>query len=505
MMPHVSRRSFLKKTLLTTGGTALLAGNSAKALLGRQRAIGRPLGANDRIRLGVAGINGQGSSHISAYSELGKSCNVEIAYLIDPDTRLFESRVKIVEEKGGYRPSHCIQDVRYALDDRSLDALSIATPNHWHSLMTIWACQAGKDVHVEKPLSHNMHEGRIAVETARRYDRIVQHGTQNRSMPHYAKVISTIHSGRLGKLLVSRSLCYKSGYDRLSTRGDIGYRPHQAPPEGFDFNIWLGPAPQQAYHENLVHYRWHWFWDFGNGDLGNQGVHEVDTARWAIAGATLPRRVISFGGRLGHSDQGETASTQVAVFDFGETQMISEVRGLPSKPFHDLNVGNIYYLEAGRIEINTRGYKFFPQGSKEPAPLPDVPFTLGPGGDQQAKYANFLAAVRSHKVSDLNADILEGHYSAALVHLANASIRLGGKVPFKPRPETLTATPEMTDVLERTESYLAENGLDLDQDGYTLGRELHVDPITETVLDDPQANDLLTRHYRKPFVVPDQA
>ncbi len=504
-MSHVSRRGFLKNTLLTAGGTTLLSGNQAKALPGRQRANGRPLGANDRIRMAMAGINGQGGEHIKFYAQLHKTHNVQLTHLVDPDSRLFDARSKQLEDEAGYRPAHCLQDIRYALDERDIDAVSIATPNHWHSLMTIWACQAGKDVLVEKPLSHNLHEGRIAVETARKYDRIVQHGTQNRSMPHFAQVIATIHSGQLGKLLVSRSLCYKSGYDGLSTRGNIGYRPHETPPDGFDFNLWLGPAPLQAFHQNIVHYRWHWFWDFGNGDLGNQGVHEVDTARWAIAGATLPRRVICFGGRLGHVDQGQTASTQVAVFDFGQTQMISEVRGLPSKPYHDLGVGNIYYLEAGRIEINTRGYKFFPQGSNEPAPLPEVPFKLGPGGDRHAKYANFLAAARSRRVSDLDADILEGHYSAALVHLANASIRLGGKVPFKPRPEALTAVPEVAEVLERTESYLAGNGLDLDKDGYTLGRELNVDPISETVIDDPQANDLLTRHYRKPFVVPDQA
>lgn len=449
-------------------------------------------GANDRIRVAVAGINGQGHSHMGGYAGMK---DVEIVYLVDPDSRLFEGRAKEVEDKAGYRPK-CVQDIRKVLEDKSVDVVSIATPNHWHSLMTIWACQAGKDVYVEKPMSHNIHEGRIAVETARKHNRIVQHGTQSRSDMKWAKVVAAIASGKLGKLLISRALCYKPGGGH-STRGDLGFKPYVDPPKELDFDLWLGPARKQPYHENLVHYRWHWFWDFGNGDLGNQGVHQMDIARWGIPGATLPKSMYSFGGRLGFFDQGEAACTQMAVMDFGETKLIFETRGLKSPNYMGVGVGNIFHLEAGDI-VNG---KFYPKGSTQEAPLPDVEATRGPGGD---RLRNFLSAVRSRKVSDLNADVLEGHYSSALCHLCNMSIRLGSKIPFRPRNTALESDPVVLDLLERTEEHLADNGIDIEKSGFVLGRKLVVDGKTETIVDDPEANQLLTRHYRKGFEVPDK-
>src|SRR4029079_8860741 len=218
----------------------------------------------------------------------------------------------------------------------------------WHALMTIWACQAGKDVYVEEPASHNVHEGAIAVEAARTFNLTVQHGTQSRSSGSWAALAELAKSGKYGKLLVSRGLVYKSEAGKPGTRGDIGFRPEKAPPSELDFNVWLGPAPKQPYHENLVHYRWHWFWDFGNGDIGNQGVHQMDIARWMIPDATLPKSVVSFGGRIGFKDQGETACTQVAVMDYGETQLIFEVRGLKSKTYpHAGGSDNVLHFEAG--------------------------------------------------------------------------------------------------------------------------------------------------------------
>jgi len=235
------------------------------------KASGRVLGANDIIRVGVAGIHGQGNVHIDQY--LGFK-DVQVTHLIDPDGSLFESRSKKVREKAGNQPK-CFQDIRRALDDPNLDVISIATPNHWHSLITIWACQAGKDVYVEKPLSHNIVEGRRCIEAARKYGRIVQHGTQQRSSEFRANEIAAVHSGKYGKLRVAKGYCCKP-------RWSIGYKAPSSPPAHLDFNLWLGPAVEQAYHANLVHYNWHWFWDFGNGDIGNQGVHEIDVARWAI-------------------------------------------------------------------------------------------------------------------------------------------------------------------------------------------------------------------------------
>jgi hypothetical protein len=313
----------------------------------------------------------------------------------------------------------------------------------------------------------------------------------------WAKVVAAIASGKLGKLLVSRALCYKSGGGR-STRGDIGFEPHKQPPKELDFNLWLGPARKQPYHENIVHYRWHWFWDFGNGDLGNQGVHQMDIARWGIPGATLPKSVYSFGGRLGFFDQGEAASTEMTIMDFGGTKLIFETRGLPSEKYRGVGIGNVFHLEAGDIV----DAKFYPKGSKEPAPLPDVEAKRGPG---KGRWENFLAAVRSRNRADLNAEILEGHYSAALCHLANMSIRLGSKVPFRPQDPSFGDDADAIDVLERTEQHLAKNGIDIDKSGYVLGRKLAVDAATESIVGDLDADQLLTRHYRKGFAVPDKA
>jgi predicted dehydrogenase len=484
-MGHLTRRSFLKTTL-AAAATVTLAGTKSS---------GRVLGANDTIRVGVAGLNGRGGNHVDSLAGLK---DVQITYLIDPDTRTFPKRVKTVESKGGNTPK-TVQDVRTALDDKNLDVITIATPNHWHALMTIWACQAGKDVYVEKPCSHNIHEGRIAVETARRYERIVQHGTQSRSSS-FAMMPELVRSGKYGKLLVSRGLCYKDGGTGRTTRGDIGFAPTKTPPSELDFNLWLGPAQEQPYHENLVHYRWHWFWDFGNGDVGNQGVHEMDKARWAIPGATLPRRVISLGGRLGFKDQGQTASTQIAIFDYGETQLIFEVRGLKSKSYLvDRGVGNVLHFEAGTVV----GNRFTPKNGGKSEPVEKVEFQRGPGGGNH--FGNFLAAVRSRRREQLNADILEGHYSAALCHLANMSYRLGEEAAFLPRPRALAGNAAAEDALARMEEHLAkEHNLKLDEMKLRVGRTLVMDAEAERIRNDDEANQLLTRNYRKPFTVPEK-
>jgi predicted dehydrogenase len=481
-----TRRSFLKSSLAA----------AASVTLAGTKSSGKVLGANDTIRIAVAGLNGRGSSHVDEWLRMK---GVEITYLIDPDTRTYDKRLKQIDGKGGKKPK-LVKDVREALDDKELDAISIATPNHWHALMTIWGCQAGKDVYVEKPCSHNIHEGRIAVEAAQKYNRIVQHGTQSRS-GGFAQVVEVVKSGQLGKLLVSRGLCYKGGAGEggLTTRGSIGFAKPSDPPAVLDFNLWLGPAPQQAYHANLVPYRWHWFWDFGNGDIGNQGVHEMDKARWAIPGATLPRSVLSLGGRLGYTDQGQTPSSQIALFDYGDTQLIFEVRGLKSKSYQGEHIGNILHLEGGTIV----GTKFYPKGSDKAAPLPKVETTAKrrPGGGH---FGNFIEAVRSRKTGDLNAPILEGHLSAALCHLANMSYRLGEEVPFNPQTKAFGDNKEAYETLARMEEYLKENKVNLEATKYRLGRKLTIDAGSETIAGDAEANKLLTRDYRKPFVVPEK-
>jgi predicted dehydrogenase len=487
MIRHrTSRRSFLKGSLSVAAGSLLITGT---------KATGDFRGANDAIRMAIAGINGRGTAHIG---EFGGMPDVQIAYLADPDSRLFPSRLKLVENKSkaGLKPK-TVQDIRVALDDKNVDAISIATPNHWHSLLTIWGCQAGKDVYVEKPCSHNIHEGRIAVETARKNNRIVQHGTQSRSNGGDQKVMAAIASGKLGKLLVSRGLCYKPGAPgKETTRVDIGFKPPEDPPAELNFDIWLGPAPQQAYHRNIVHYRWHWFWDFGNGDIGNQGVHEMDKARWAIPDATMPKSVISFGGRFGNKDQAQVPNTQVAILDYGDTQLIFEVRGFKSEPYMGESVGNVYHLEAGTI----RGTKFYPTGSDKAAPLPEIDVEKRPGN---GNFGNFIAAVRSRKIEDLNAEILQAHLSCIPIHLANASYRLGETVPFNPKTKAFGEDKEAYDALARMEEHLSAGaGLKLDGIDYCLGKRLTFDAKSERT-GDAKADEILRGTYRKGYEVPE--
>ncbi len=471
-MSRQTRRSFLKGTL-AAAATVTLAGTKSS---------GRVLGANEVIRIGVAGLNGRGSAHVGAFSKIK---DVDIVYLIDPDSRTFAKRLKQLT-KQTTKPK-LVADIRHALEDKNLDAVSVATPNHWHALITIWACQAGKDVYVEKPCSHEVHEGRMALTAARKYNRIVQHGTQGRSEPDMKRLAELVKSGTYGKLRVSRGLCYKP-------RKSIGVKPVALPPAEVDFNLWLGPAAERSFHANLVHYNWHWFWDFGNGDIGNQGVHQMDAARWMIPGAKLPKSVQSLGGRFGYQDQGETPNSQIALFDFGETQLIFEVRGLDTDAYKGVKIGNTLHFDSGVIAEG----KFYPKGSNKPETLQKNPEDKDDPGEQD-HFANFISAVRSRKVSDLNADIEEGHYSAALCHLANISYRLGEQVSFVPETKAFGDNKDAYESLMRMDDYLqGKNKLKHGMD-YRLGRKLTVKPETESFVDDKQADKLLSREYRKPF------
>ena len=480
-MPAVSRRKFLH-TSLAAAATVTIGGTKSSA---------RVMGANDRVRVAVAGLNGRGHAHTDAY--LGMK-NVEIAYLVDPDKRTYQKHLDKLAKKG--QPAAAtLTDVRKALDDKELNAVSVATPNHWHSLITVWACQAGKDVYVEKPMSHNVHEGRVAVDAARKHKRIVQHGTQSRSSQSWANLAALAQSGKLGKLLVSRGLCYKDGGTGGSTRGDIGTKPAKVPPADLDFNIWLGPAPEQPYHENLVHYRWHWFWDFGNGDAGNQGVHQMDIARWLIPGATWPKSVVSFGGRYANKDQGQTPNALVSIFDYGETQLIFETRGLKSPAFRGQSVGNILHFEEGIIA----GGKFYPKGKGDGEAVPKVPVEAKISGNH---FGNFVDCVRSRDGAALHADIEVGHYSAGLCHLGNISYRLGKPTDYDPKPGKLAGNEAGTEALQRMADYLKDSGIKFDGTNLRAGPKLDFDAKTETFVGNKPADELLTRKYRAPFVLP---
>jgi len=475
-MARLTRRSFVRTTL-ATAATVTVAGTKSS---------GQVIGANSTIRVAVAGLKGRGGEHVKQY--LGME-GVQIAYLVDPDTRTYKDRLEAIQAANKPAPQ-TVQDIRRALEDRNVDAVSIATPNHWHALMTIWACQAGKDVYVEKPCSHNVHEGKIAVEMARKHRRIVQHGTQNRSSRAWAELAAVAKSGQLGKLLVSRALCYK-------TRNSIGTKAEAAPPAELDFNIWTGPAQSRPHHGNLVHYNWHWFWDFGNGDIGNQGVHQMDVARWLIPNATWPRSVLSLGGRFGYTDQGETPNSQITVMDYGETQLVFEVRGLRTDQYHGQTVGNILHFEAG-VVANGR---LFRPGRTEGEPLPKAD---GPVPKPGSIFQNFIACVRSRKVEDQHADIAVGHVSSGLCHLANISYRLGREEAFNPRTQAVAGNSAATETLERLEAHLRGNAVQLDGAKLKVGRRLEFDAATERFKTDADANALLTRQYRAPFVVPER-
>lgn len=473
-MSTFSRRQFLQSTALAAGAVAI----------SHTKSSGKILGANERVRVAVAGLNGRGSAHVGAY--LGMK-DVEIAYLIDPDSRTFKKHLSKIEPNG-QKPT-CVADVRKALEDKNLDTISIATPNHWHALMTVWACQAGKDVYVEKPCSHNVWEGRAAVEIAKRTNRVVQHGTQSRANSSWAKMAEIVKSGKLGKLLVSRGLCYKN-------RKSIGVKPATPAPEEVDFGIWLGPAKEQPHHGNLVHYNWHWFWEFGNGDIGNQGVHQMDIARWMIPGAKWPKSVVSLGGRFGYTDQGQTPNTQIAVLDYGadQPQIIFEVRGLPSDKYHDQGVGNTLEFEGGIVA----GGKFYPKNGGKPETLPSVETPERGPGDQ---FSNFIHCVRNRNASELHAPILEGHISSGLGHLANISYRLGETTAFDLKKPSISGNPAAEESFARMGEHLAKNGVELKATELKVGRSLKFDGDQEKFVNDDQADKLLTRDYREPFAI----
>jgi len=476
-MNFPTRRGFIKSSLETAAAITIAGTKSS----------GRVFGANENIRIAVVGTNGQGNGHIGQYLKLP---GVQITYLVDPDKRLWESRSKPIKEKYGVAPK-CVTDIREALDDKNLDAISVATPNHWHSLITVWACQAGKDVYVEKPMSHNMVEGRRCIEAAERYKRIVQHGTQQRSSTSRASEIAAVQSGKYGKLLVSKGYCCKP-------RWSIGKKDNVQSPKDLDFNIWLGPAAERPFHGNLVHYNWHWFWDFGNGDIGNQGVHEYDVARWAIKDATLPTKVWSLGGRFGYEDQGETPNTQMTVMEFGDVLLVFEVRGLvEGKTLLKRRVANEYYTTEGRIE----GGMIYPRNGGKPEKLASFETKVKPGG----AFGSFLNAIRTRKVEDCNAGPEHGHFSSALCHLGNISYRLGEKASFDGKAK-LGDNREVVETFKNLQENLTGVGVKLEGLNYQLGKTLTIDPATERFTGEgsKEANAFLSREYRKPFVLPEK-
>jgi len=397
-------------------------------------------GANDRVRVAIAGVGGRGNDLMNESSAIP---NVEVVTLIDPDGRRTEAAAQKLSAKTGKRPK-LESDLRRALDDKSIDALLIATCNHWHALAAIWAMQAGKDVYVEKPVSHNLFEGVKLVEAARKYNRVVQGGTQRRSSGRFRKAIELVHQGLIGDV-------YLAKWFFPGNRNSIGFKdPQSEPPSWLNWDMWLGPAPMRPYHENLVHYNWHWFWDFGNGELGNNGIHLVDISRWGMK-KRLPVKVHAWGGRYGYKDQAETPNTHNVTWTYGDgTAIVGEIRGLYTKEpmYWD------FFGSKGHLHIQADGkFEVLLGRNKEVEPPVETPPNLD-------HMKNFTDAVRSRNRQSLNAEIEETALSTALCHLGNIS--------------------------------------------YRLGRELRFDPERIRFHGDPAAESLVSREYRAPFVVPEK-
>lgn len=473
----MKRRKFIKTTaasgLAITTAPTILTGNRWK-------------GANDRVNVAQIGIRGMGQSHIKDYQKLD---NVEVVALCDVDGNLFAERIKNHFTDKGIRVPKTYMDMRKMFEDKDIDAVSITTPNHWHSLAAIWAIQAGKHVSVEKPCCHTFYEGQKLVEAAKKYDVIVQDGAEQRSNPCAISMADYLHSGKLGEVYLGKGICYKwrdsigkypdgpmTEDEKFAfTVGSKNYMPPYTKQylSNVDYNLWQGPAPKQPFNRNRFHYNWHWHWNYGNGDMGNQGVHEMDIARWGL-GVKLPTKISSIGGHFVFDDAQQTPNDQMTVFEFpnpdgGDDKkkiLQFEVRHwitnheLPTKAGDAGNdymtssaneVGNLFYGAKGFMSKTVTDWQVFEGKEKTPA---------ANGSGLGNHYQSFVDAIRANDQKLAKADIEEGFYSCALIHLGNIS--------------------------------------------YRLGRSLEFDPEAMRFKNDEEANRMLTKEYRAPFVLPEK-
>jgi len=449
----VSRRNFLSRGAKTAAGITAV---SAVVSTSKARKV---LGANDRINIAVIGIRSRGRGH---YREWLKIPDVHVRTLCDPDENLFPERVNEIEETQGKKPK-TEYDLRKVFDDKDIDAVSIATSDHWHALATIWACQAGKHVYVEKPTSHNIWESRKMVEAARKYNRIVSAGMQNRSIWSVREAMKFLHSGQLGEIYMAKGLCFKP-------RDSIGKKANAPIPEGVHYDLWLGPAPWRPFNPNRFHYNWHWFWDYGCTDMGNQGPHQMDVARWGMNKHDHPKKIKCIGDYFVFDSDQETPNTQLAMFEYDDGKIIQfEVRGLYTNKEEGVRIGNLFFGSEGWMYLNGNTWKTYYGRDNKPGPSSDDlkvkeeeaadPMNLA-GTGSSGHFMNFINTLRTGNWMNLTADILEGHMSTSMCHLGNISNR--------------------------------------------LGRELIFDSHSETFTGDDVANSYLTRNYRHPYVVPEK-
>ncbi len=421
-----------------------------------------PKDVNSRLRIALIGVGGRARSHLKCLLDLAKD-NVELAALCEVDATLLGQHVADVERQTGKKPM-AFDDMRRVFDDKTIDAVSFATPNHWHALGTIWACQAGKDVYVEKPASHNILEGRTAVAAARKHGRIVQHGTQCRSSPLIREGIEKLHKGAIGRVYMARGMAYK-------VRPGVPKFAAGKAPAGVNLDLWCGPAPLRDFAAKPKSYQWHSLWNYGNGEIGNQGVHQMDMIRWGMKLDEHPSRVQSMGGLYVNKGGQETPGIQNATFQYRNSDVLVDFAVRDWYTPTEAGMGDTFPFvdnknAVGVIFFGTDGYMIFPDYSSyhtflgpKREPGPKASDRSNPMADLP-HFQNFVKAVRGRKQADLNAEIEEGHKSAVMCHLANIA--------------------------------------------YRLGRTLDFDPAQERFLRDAEADKLLTRDYRKPFVVPEK-
>ena len=409
----------------------------------------KAFGANDCVRIAVLGLNGRGNDHVRSVMSLN---DAEVAVLCDPDMEVATKRAKEFEQK--YQKKVLVeQDFRKVYDNKNIDAVTIATPNHWHALLGIWACQAGKDVYVEKPATHNIHEGRKLIEAAYKYNRIVQHGVQLRSFDTVREAVGHLRNGLIGRVYMSRGLVFR-------LRPDIGNKGISNIPQGLNYDLWCGPAPMAPFTQNLVHYNWHWHWNYGNGDVGNQGIHQTDLCMWGLD-VGLPERITSMGGKFLWDDCKEVPEIQTSIYHYPKERKIIqfEVRNWRTNMEDGVGVGNIFYGDKGYMVIDGNGYYQTYLGEKR---------EKGPGrekvGDEMASgavhFRNWIEAIKARDMSIQNGPVETAHLSSALAHLGNIS--------------------------------------------YRLGRQLDFDPVAERFIGNDDANNMLSRKYRSPYVLPER-
>ena len=491
MKKEISRRNFIKKGSVGLAAGSVMLSSSAKS-------YSRIMGANDKINMAVIGIRGRGGNHITNFAQMK---DINLKYLVDVDENLFKRRIKQVEDIAGYTPE-TEWDMRKVFEDKDIDAVSVATPNHWHALSTIWAAQAGKHVYVEKPSTHNIFEGRKMVEAARKYNVMIQVGFQNRSNPTTNGAIKFIREGKLGTIYMVRGLCFKP-------RPNIGIYPdgpmnenekfrmnlesnHYEPAytqsylKNVHYDMWLGPAPKRPFNRNRFHYNWHWHWDYGNGDTGNQGPHQFDVARWALGKDELPVKVSSHGGYFAYKSSQETPNTQTSVFEYADGKILEfGTRGLYTNPegilLPDINItgsgkvsatSNANPVKIGVIILGSEGWMqidsggnwqtFFGRNNEAGPTSGEKDDSYNPmdltGGNSEGIFGNFISAIKSGNSSDLTCEIETGHMSTVLPLIANVS--------------------------------------------YRLGHELKLDGKEESFIKDKEANEMLTREYRDDYFVP---